>query len=102
MNRLAGPRILAGDLNTPPSAELIRTTMPADGWIDAWGALRGDEPGPTFESDAPTIRIDYFFVSPELRERVRAVDLVRGESEDRSGPPRRPPRPGPHPGLMVR
>lgn len=64
------PTILAGDFNavpgSPPVAALRRS------WTDASG-----EPGePTFPSPAPTVKIDYVFVTPATAFRVVETKVV--------------------------
>lgn len=78
------PALVLGDFNFTPDDPLHERFREA-GWIDAWQALRPHDPGYTFESDAPTMRIDYVYASPPLADRLRAIDLVGG---DRGQPPR--------------
>jgi hypothetical protein len=49
---------LAGDLNAPAGEDRPDALRDA-GWTDVWAALHPGQPGYTFESDAPSIRIDY-------------------------------------------
>jgi endonuclease/exonuclease/phosphatase family metal-dependent hydrolase len=75
MNRFTGPRLLLGDLNTTPDTDAMHR-LTAEGWTDAWAALRPGEDGYTFESDKPEKRIDYAWASRELRPYLKAVELV--------------------------
>jgi endonuclease/exonuclease/phosphatase family metal-dependent hydrolase len=74
LSGLAGDVVLAGDLNTPSGSPLLEPLLAA-GLHDVWETLRGEEPGPTFESDAPTLRIDFIFASAALTP--RAVQIER-------------------------
>ena len=75
-----GQAILLGDFNARPDSDLVKRVA-SHGWIDAWAAVRPKDAGYTFESDAPSQRIDYIWTSPSLADRVRDVELVE-ESED--------------------
>ena len=62
---------MMGDFNSVPDAALIRmltaTTVGRRTVLrDAWHVANGGDSGPTMPSQAPTIRIDYIFVSPAL------------------------------------
>lgn len=73
--------VLVGDLNnTPNSAPIGR--LAAEGWIDVWAYLRPGDSGYTFESDAPDKRIDYVWVRPDLLPSVKAIDLVKEQSNE--------------------
>lgn len=69
--------IIGGDLNELPDgravAELSRRL------VDAW-AVAGDGSGQTFPSRAPTARIDYLFVSPEIRVERALVPALLPEA----------------------
>src|SRR6266511_855271 len=95
-----GPSLLAGDLNalaagdrigTPPPGveprgeavpgarrEVLRGLATA-GYVDCYRTLHADEPGYTYAADAPWLRIDYIFASPELAPRLCACDVVHNE-----------------------
>jgi endonuclease/exonuclease/phosphatase family metal-dependent hydrolase len=66
--------VLAGDLNTPPGTA-FQPFLEA-GYTDAWQKLHGAEGGYTFESDHPSIRIDYFWLSPSFADRVSGVSVL--------------------------
>lgn len=66
--------VLAGDLNTPPGTA-FQPFLEA-GYIDAWQKLNGAEGGYTFESDNPSIRIDYFWLSPSLSNSISRVSVL--------------------------
>lgn len=72
-----GPALVMGDFNLPPEDPLHGRFREA-GWIDAWQTLRPRDPGYTFESDAPSVRIDYAYVSESLAPRLRAIDIIGG------------------------
>lgn len=67
--------LLLGDFNLSPDSPL-HERLRASGWTDAWTALRGDDPGFTFEADRPSQRIDYVYANASLAGRLRAVELV--------------------------
>lgn len=76
LTRGNGSAVFAGDLNATPDSTAMQTFSRA-GWIDAWAQLR-HEPGFTFESQQPSLRIDYIWLSPPLAARLRAIDTVIG------------------------
>lgn len=85
--------ILVGDFNATPDAPgLVR--LREAGFVDAWMRLRPNEPGFTFESHAPAMRIDYVFVSPDLAPRLEDIALV-------ADAPREGTRGSDHLGLVV-
>lgn len=61
---LGGPLVLGGDLNDLPDGKAA--TWIAERYWDAWDKA-GDGEGLTFPAGEPTARIDYVFVSQELR-----------------------------------
>lgn len=67
--------ILVGDFNATPDAPGIARLREA-GYVDAWRRLRPGEAGYTFESNAPSQRIDYVFVSADLAPRLEDIRLV--------------------------
>lgn len=71
------PALVLGDFNLPPD-DPLHTRFREAGWVDAWQALRPRDPGYTFESDAPSMRIDYAYVSESLAPRLRTIDIVGG------------------------
>lgn len=89
---MPGPMLLLGDLNNTPDSAALQALQGA-GLIDLWGALRPREPGYTFESDNPKLRIDYALASPDVRACVRAIELL--------GAAKGPPCLSDHLGLMV-
>lgn len=69
-------RCVVGDLNTRPGSDVL-ATFRAHGLRDAWAEARPGERGPTnwgraARSEAPTARLDYALVGPELA----VVDVV--------------------------
>ncbi|HYF71127.1 MAG TPA: endonuclease/exonuclease/phosphatase family protein [Ohtaekwangia sp.] len=73
--------ILAGDLNTPPDSNVFESFNKA-GFVDAWQMLHGNKAGHTFESDNPSSRIDYFWVSSSLTRLVRKVEVISSPPGD--------------------
>jgi len=76
MARLGEPgdsRVIAGDFNEDPGG-LVLTTVLAEGYADVWSSLHPDDPGPTFPSSAPDVRIDYVLLaSPDGQFRPTQV-----------------------------
>lgn len=78
---LDGPIVIGGDCNETPDGRAI--TFLADRFWDSW-VLGEQAAGETFPASDPTARIDYLFVSEELRvEEVRLPDSgsVRSASD---------------------
>jgi len=74
-----GPRVAAGDYNTPPNAALYRDLAAVA--TDAFGA-RGRGWGWTYRRDYPMLRIDYVFCGEEVRP-VTAFSRDGGVSDHR-------------------
>ncbi len=70
------PTVFVGDLNADPDSDSMQRVAHA-GWIDAWSYLHRAQ-GYTFESQAPTQRIDYIWLSRPLVSRLRAIDVIAG------------------------
>jgi endonuclease/exonuclease/phosphatase family metal-dependent hydrolase len=75
----AGPvPILAGDFNeVPEGVPLAR--LRAAGWQDAWNRLTPADPGHTFPTPTPFIRLDYVFLpsaAPLVPQAARLVGLA--------------------------
>lgn len=85
--------LLTGDLNTTPASNAFRPFQQI-GMVDAWKQLYGDTNGFTFESDKPSIRIDYFWLSPSLAKELNKVEIL-------SHPPQGDIRLSDHLGLML-
>jgi endonuclease/exonuclease/phosphatase family metal-dependent hydrolase len=75
MNVFGEPALLVGDLNTPADSPLLERIRAA-GWRDVWAELCLDEPGLTFESNSPTIRIDYAWANASLWPAVKGIKIV--------------------------
>lgn len=76
--------LLGGDLNTTRESEVF-LPFTRRGLIDAWQNLHGDREGNTFESDDPSIRIDYFWLSPPLVPLLNAVSVIAPPSGSGAG-----------------
>ncbi len=61
-----GRTVLAGDLNAEPGQEAVKILRRA-GLVDAFELAGGAQPGYTFHAASPFKRIDYIWVSPDLR-----------------------------------
>ena len=99
------PHLLAGDFNAlrpgdpvgdpPPGVtkrgdavegaprQAIRQLVDA-GYVDCYRALHPREPGYTYPSDAPWLRLDYVFASARLAGRLSACDVVTGAAAARA------------------
>jgi len=90
LKETAGPRVVAGDFNSPPNCSIYRALAAVA--VDAFGAT-GLGWGWTFRRDYPTLRIDHIFcgegVTPVAAftvdgkvsdHRMMAADVVVGES----------------------
>lgn len=75
-----GMGLLVGDLNMPPHSALLRT-LRTEGWEDIWTVLDKGEPGYTFESHAPSMRIDYVLTNPALKEYVHRIEVLQKTSD---------------------
>ena len=97
----AGFHVLMGDFNTLAPGELLDVrTLPRRlralvwlsggrirwrtialvqeaGYVDAFRALHPGEPGLTFPSRAPHVRLDYLFAPEAFRDRVTSCEVVR-------------------------
>lgn len=71
---LSGPVLIGGDCNETPDGRAV--SFLGERFWDAW-LLGGDVSGETFPASEPTARIDYLFVSEELKvERVLVPSLM--------------------------
>lgn len=82
LQTLPGPALLAGDLNAAPDSAGMRLLADA-GWIDAWSQLHPDDPGHTFEADAPSQRIDYVWINQAAVPRLRAIERILPDGDTR-------------------
>ncbi len=80
MRGLPDPVLIGGDLNELPDGRAM--SFLADRFWDAW-LLGGDAAGETFPSADPTARIDFLFVSENVRvERVLVPDAEAATASD--------------------
>lgn len=91
--RTPGNTLLVGDLNSAAASPPVRTLQEA-GLSDLWAALCPADPGPTFEADAPKLRIDYALASAGVQARAQSIQRI---GTDR----RNVPRLSDHLGLLV-
>ncbi len=70
-----GNAILLGDFNSIPDTEAMHE-IARHGWVDAWSTLKPGDSGWTFESDAPSIRIDYIWVREGMKDGLRDIRTV--------------------------
>lgn len=77
---LAAPSLLCGDLNAAPTSPAVDDIRSA-GWEDAWRRRYPEDPGPTFESNAPSVRIDYMFASPGLGARLLDIERIGSSAQ---------------------
>lgn len=86
--------MFAGDLNTPPESPAFELFRQA-GFVDAWQRLKGENDGFTFESDKPSVRIDYFWVSQSLSTGLQTISIIFPPADSAA-------RLSDHLGLMVK
>ncbi|MBI4396277.1 MAG: endonuclease/exonuclease/phosphatase family protein [Elusimicrobia bacterium] len=72
--------LLVGDFNLTPDTDLLKP-LAREGWTDAWARLHPHEGGYTFESDRPSKRIDYIWVTDDLKRHVRSVQVLSAEED---------------------
>lgn len=99
------PHLLVGDLNalhpddsvgSPPrdeekrgdavegaSRHTVQLILEA-GYADCYRALHPHEPGYTYPSIAPWLRLDYIFASSRMAANLRACDIVMGKEAERA------------------
>lgn len=73
-----GYKALLGDLNTKAGSDLL-STFSLQGWHDAWKFTHPEENGLTFDSQDPTIRIDYVWVDSELKDRLVRLEIIANQ-----------------------
>lgn len=72
---LGGHCCLVGDLNGTPDEPWLQSLKQA-GLVDVWAQAHPNEPGYTYPSWVPEMRIDYCWASPSLAPLVREVRLA--------------------------
>ena len=82
LQTLTGAVLLMGDFNAPPDSQGMRLLAEA-GWTDIWALLHPDDPGYTFEADDPTQRIDYIWANAAAAARVRHIERLVPEADER-------------------
>jgi len=90
---IPGPVVILGDMNSSPESEAMKK-LAAQGFTDVWQQLHPGDDGFTFESDQPSLRIDYVWVNEALNPRVKVIQKV-------GTPAPQPPRLSDHFGLVV-
>lgn len=73
------PAVIAGDFNAAPDKPSLGMLEKA-GWRDLWKKLKGNDAGSTFESDRPSIRIDYLWANEAAAKRAIEIHVVSGET----------------------
>lgn len=81
LGRFEGLALLLGDLNTPSNSPLLERFRQA-GLTDLWQKLQPDQPGFTFESGNPSLRIDYLWANAGLAERARSIEIVANQPDE--------------------
>jgi endonuclease/exonuclease/phosphatase family metal-dependent hydrolase len=94
LDKIEGAGLLLGDFNQTPDKPSMQRLRDA-GWIDVWAALKPDQDGCTFESNHPSIRIDYIWITETLRSALRSVEIIAPYRADPQA------RFGDHVGLMA-
>jgi endonuclease/exonuclease/phosphatase family metal-dependent hydrolase len=93
MERGNSMAVLAGDLNTAADS-IAFLPFEKKKFADAWHIYHKDQSGYTFESDNPSVRIDYFWLSPAISNKVKNIEIL-------SSPLERPVRLSDHLGLLI-
>lgn len=75
LKTLPGPTLLLGDMNATPDSSGMQL-LAESGWTDVWARLHPDDPGFTFESDAPAQRIDYVWANAAALARLHGIDRL--------------------------
>lgn len=91
--RTPGNTLLVGDLNSAAASPAVRA-LQETGLSDLWAALCPADPGPTFEADSPSLRIDYALASAEVGARAQSMRRIGADR-------RTVPRLSDHLGLLV-
>ena len=102
----SGFHVLAGDFNTLAPGELLdvrrlpprlrpflwlsggrirwRTVQQVldAGYVDAFRALHVNDPGFTFPTTDPHLRLDYLFVPQQFKDRIRRCEIVRSRTTE--------------------
>lgn len=73
------PVVLAGDFNFEPNERAYGIL--SNDFLDA-ALLLNASPAATYPAEAPTSRIDYFWISPDLREKVMSLDVLEVDFSD--------------------
>ena len=87
---LGEPALMMGDFNSraplpPPAGSTVPAfyevarRVAAAGWTDAIARVHGDCPRHSLTTDAPTVRVDYLWLSPALAARLVAADVEQGD-----------------------
>ncbi|HLZ57623.1 MAG TPA: endonuclease/exonuclease/phosphatase family protein [Ktedonosporobacter sp.] len=72
-NRLLSPLVdIVGRLFAQGGVDLLLQA----GYIDCFRELHPEEPGFTIHSNAPVVRIDFIFASPELAQRLQSCTVI--------------------------
>ncbi len=77
LNAFEGRRILLGDFNQSPDAQVIQRFQQS-GWVDVWARLNPEDKGYTYDSQRPAVRIDYVWVDPVLQGNLRSIRVIAG------------------------
>lgn len=94
INSLTGPALLVGDLNNTADSAAMQAFRDA-GWTDVWARLHPGENGFTFESNDPTLRIDYAWANSALLPSLRAIEIIADETSAQGA------RASDHRGLLI-
>ncbi len=94
LNEFEGRRVLLGDFNQPPDSNVVQRFQQSV-WVDAWARLNPADEGYTFDSQNPSIRIDYVWVDPALEGNLRSIRVI-ANVQGANGV-----RPSDHAGLLV-
>jgi endonuclease/exonuclease/phosphatase family metal-dependent hydrolase len=74
-----GPALLVGDFNATPDKGM-HSELTKLGWQDIWQTLHPRDPGYTFESQNPTLRIDYIWANADLKNKAKQIQILKGQT----------------------
>jgi len=82
IENLKGPALLTGDLNAPDFTSML-DPLKKNGWTDVWEQLNPGQKSPTFPSDNPNIRIDYFWANKQILPKLKKIRIVANKPDEK-------------------
>ncbi len=78
--------VLVGDFNNTPNTDVTEPFKQA-GWTDVWAELHSNDNGFTFESDNPTMRIDYAWSNHILKRYMSGIEITANQKDANGAQP---------------